>query len=451
MTAPTMQFTVPAAAEAVAAAIGDREFIIQGDRRYTYAADRRAVQPARGLPALARTGLPHRTRRAGRSRGRARTCSGIYAYNGNEYLEAMLGRLPRPGRPLQRQLPLRRGTNWSTCSPTPVRPPWSTTPSSRRASPTSAPAAAACGCSSRSPTTPATTCLHGAVDYESIVARALRSRRRSSRRPTTSTCSTPAAPPACPRACCGDSTTSSCPRWAAGPSAPTSRHRPTTRSPSAPRSRAPCCFDAAAVHARRRAVGRHDRTHHGQTVVFPDDTEQLRRRRRGARRSSGSRCLTVHGRRRRDGPAAADEHRTRHRGPVVAGRGRQRRRAPDPDRQAAPHRRQTRPDRDGRRRIVGDRHPDEPHVDAGRGVDRQRSTPGPDTIVAAEDLDSILEPGHEGMGWLAQRGYVPLGYMGDAEKTAKTFPVIDGVRYSIPGDRARHLDDGRSNCSAATR
>ena len=67
---------------------------------------------------------------------------------------------------------------------------------------------------------------------------------------------------------------------------------------------------------------------------------------------------------------------------------------------------------------------------------------GPDTSVAAEDLDSILEPGHDGMGWLAQRGYVPLGYKGDAAKTAKTFPVIDGVRYSIPGDRARHLADG---------
>src|SRR5690349_18089840 len=67
---------------------------------------------------------------------------------------------------------------------------------------------------------------------------------------------------------------------------------------------------------------------------------------------------------------------------------------------------------------------------------------GPDTFVAAEDLTAILEPGHDGMGWLAQRGYVPLGYKGDAAKTAKTFPVIDGVRYAIPGDRARHRADG---------
>jgi acyl-CoA synthetase (AMP-forming)/AMP-acid ligase II len=68
--------------------------------------------------------------------------------------------------------------------------------------------------------------------------------------------------------------------------------------------------------------------------------------------------------------------------------------------------------------------------------------PGPDTFVAAEDFGSILQPGHEGMGWLAQRGYVPLGYKGDPDKTAATFPVIDGVRYAVPGDRARHRADG---------
>ncbi|OBJ14097.1 acyl-CoA synthetase [Mycobacterium sp. 1245801.1] len=67
---------------------------------------------------------------------------------------------------------------------------------------------------------------------------------------------------------------------------------------------------------------------------------------------------------------------------------------------------------------------------------------GPDTFVAAEDLSAILAPGHDGMGWLAQRGYAPLGYKGDAAKTAKTFPVIDGVRYAVPGDRARHGADG---------
>ncbi|RAV03328.1 acyl-CoA synthetase [Mycolicibacter senuensis] len=67
---------------------------------------------------------------------------------------------------------------------------------------------------------------------------------------------------------------------------------------------------------------------------------------------------------------------------------------------------------------------------------------GPDTCVVAEDLGSVLAPGHDGLGWLGQRGYVPLGYKGDAVKTAATFPVIDGVRYAVPGDRARHLADG---------
>jgi 3-oxocholest-4-en-26-oate---CoA ligase len=67
---------------------------------------------------------------------------------------------------------------------------------------------------------------------------------------------------------------------------------------------------------------------------------------------------------------------------------------------------------------------------------------GPDTYVAAEDRASILPPGHEGIGWLAQKGHVPLGYKGDPEKTAATFPVIDGVRYAVPGDRARHLENG---------
>jgi 3-oxocholest-4-en-26-oate---CoA ligase len=82
------------------------------------------------------------------------------------------------------------------------------------------------------------------------------------------------------------------------------------------------------------------------------------------------------------------------------------------------------------------------HMSASGAVATGKFTAGPDTSVAAEDLGAILEPGHDGMGWLAQRGYVPLGYKGDAVKTAATFPVIDGVRYSVPGDRARHLADG---------
>jgi len=67
----------------------------------------------------------------------------------------------------------------------------------------------------------------------------------------------------------------------------------------------------------------------------------------------------------------------------------------------------------------------------------------PGAVVIDEDLTALLEPGHDGLGWLGQRGRVPLGYLGDEAKTARTFPVIDGVRYSIPGDRARLLADGQ--------
>jgi fatty-acyl-CoA synthase len=54
----------------------------------------------------------------------------------------------------------------------------------------------------------------------------------------------------------------------------------------------------------------------------------------------------------------------------------------------------------------------------------------------------VLEPDHEEIGWFAQAGRVPLGYLGDPDKTGRTFPVVDGVRYSVPGDRARLRSDG---------
>jgi fatty-acyl-CoA synthase len=64
-------------------------------------------------------------------------------------------------------------------------------------------------------------------------------------------------------------------------------------------------------------------------------------------------------------------------------------------------------------------------------------TPGPGMCIVSEDLTRVLGPDDTELGWLAQQGRVPLGYLGDQAKTEKTFPVIDGVRYSVPGDRAR--------------
>jgi fatty-acyl-CoA synthase len=67
--------------------------------------------------------------------------------------------------------------------------------------------------------------------------------------------------------------------------------------------------------------------------------------------------------------------------------------------------------------------------------------PGAETAVLSSDFTKVLAAG-EGDGWLARRSVIPLGYLGDAEKTARTFPVVDGVRWSVPGDRARLLDNG---------
>jgi acyl-CoA synthetase (AMP-forming)/AMP-acid ligase II len=78
------------------------------------------------------------------------------------------------------------------------------------------------------------------------------------------------------------------------------------------------------------------------------------------------------------------------------------------------------------------------------GADSQAAvfTPQSDTAVVSAEFDRVLGPG-EGQGWLARRALIPLGYLGDAEKTARTFLVIDGVRWSVPGDRANVLEDGR--------
>ena len=69
--------------------------------------------------------------------------------------------------------------------------------------------------------------------------------------------------------------------------------------------------------------------------------------------------------------------------------------------------------------------------------------PGPGTTVVSEGRERVLEPGGGEVGWLAQSGNVPLGYLGDPAKTAETFPVIGGTRYSVPGDRATLLADGQ--------
>ena len=82
------------------------------------------------------------------------------------------------------------------------------------------------------------------------------------------------------------------------------------------------------------------------------------------------------------------------------------------------------------------------HVSAGGGATTGTFPISPGNHVLGEDLDKVLEPGDPELGWLAKSGNLALGYLGDPAKTARTYPVIDGVRYAVPGDRARLRADG---------
>lgn len=69
-------------------------------------------------------------------------------------------------------------------------------------------------------------------------------------------------------------------------------------------------------------------------------------------------------------------------------------------------------------------------------------TAGDDTAVLGDDLRP-LDPSSRSEGWLARRGALPLGYLHDPEATARRFPVVDGVRWALTGDRARWAEPGR--------
>lgn len=66
---------------------------------------------------------------------------------------------------------------------------------------------------------------------------------------------------------------------------------------------------------------------------------------------------------------------------------------------------------------------------------------GPECAVFDEE-DAPVEPGSGRRGRVAIGGFIPLGYYKDPAKTAATFPVINGQRWSIPGDWAEVNVDG---------
>jgi fatty-acyl-CoA synthase len=68
-------------------------------------------------------------------------------------------------------------------------------------------------------------------------------------------------------------------------------------------------------------------------------------------------------------------------------------------------------------------------------------TLGPEVRVLTTDGRDVA-PGSDEIGVLALGGRNPLGYYKDEAKSAATFKVIDGVRYSVPGDFAKVHADG---------
>ena len=78
---------------------------------------------------------------------------------------------------------------------------------------------------------------------------------------------------------------------------------------------------------------------------------------------------------------------------------------------------------------------------AGNTPAQGRFAPRDDAVVLDDELRPV-KPGSGVVGRLARSGSVALGYYNDPEKTAATFPVIDGVRYVVTGDHATVEADG---------
>jgi acyl-CoA synthetase (AMP-forming)/AMP-acid ligase II len=73
----------------------------------------------------------------------------------------------------------------------------------------------------------------------------------------------------------------------------------------------------------------------------------------------------------------------------------------------------------------------------GTGVSPGAFAPGAGTTLLDANKRGLLEVGDPEPGWLVRSGAIPLGYLGDAEKTSNTFLEIGALRYAVPGDRAR--------------
>jgi acyl-CoA synthetase (AMP-forming)/AMP-acid ligase II len=78
---------------------------------------------------------------------------------------------------------------------------------------------------------------------------------------------------------------------------------------------------------------------------------------------------------------------------------------------------------------------------ASGAIETARFVVGPDTAVFTEDGRRVA-PGSDERGLIALAGLGPVGYYKDLEKSARTFPVMEGRRWSVPGDWALVEADG---------
>jgi fatty-acyl-CoA synthase len=77
----------------------------------------------------------------------------------------------------------------------------------------------------------------------------------------------------------------------------------------------------------------------------------------------------------------------------------------------------------------------------GQSAATAKFTAGPNAAVFTEDGRRVA-PGSGERGLVAVGGHTPLGYYKDEEKTAKTFRIFEGKRWSVPGDWATVEADG---------
>ncbi len=63
-------------------------------------------------------------------------------------------------------------------------------------------------------------------------------------------------------------------------------------------------------------------------------------------------------------------------------------------------------------------------------------------LVLSENYSRFLQPGEQEVGFVARAGRIPLGYFDDEAATRKTFPVVEGQRVVISGDRGSLAPDG---------